>query len=299
MPPRPPSGFGPAERPNYPVMTPPYRGSTTDMIGGTRADTSKRNKMLALAIAAGLVAVGAIVMLVLTLGGKKAASQAKTEPTQPEKMAVTPANPGSATEAPAGSAQASSAQTGSQQPAAPAGSGAQQVATQTGSASETKPAPADAAVATPAPAPAVGGTCNVDIKSTPPGADVYLDKQKLGTTPGSFALPCGTESKLSLRKKSFPNTLRAFTPNADKPNKLSVTLSKPTFSVKVTSTPAGATITAGGKTMGVTPTTIKLPGFTPTALTLTKFGYTTDTSRVTPKQNNASHHVTLKKGKSR
>ena len=56
------------------------------------------------------------------------------------------------------------------------------------------------------------------------------------------------------------------------------------FSVKVTSTPAGATITAGGKSMGVTPTTIKLPGFEPTSITLTKPGFAPETSRVTPKQ---------------
>ena len=86
---------------------------------------------------------------------------------------------------------------------------------------------------------------------------------------------------------------------AGKANRVLIKLAKPQFQVKVTSTPAGATITAGGKSLGVTPTTIKLPGFESTALTLTKPGFAPDTQRVNPKQNNASHHVTLKRGKSR
>ena len=106
------------------------------------------------------------------------------------------------------------------------------------------------------------------------------------------------DARLSLRKKSFPNTLRTFKP-VNETSKLTVKLAKTLFSVKVTSTPAGATITAGGKSMGVTPTTIKLPGFEGTPLTLTKPGFAPDTQRVNPKQNNASHHVTLKKGKAR
>ncbi|HEX5059471.1 MAG TPA: PEGA domain-containing protein [Kofleriaceae bacterium] len=263
----------------------PYRPSATDIVTYPAApqDAAKKKKMLLLAIAAGLVAVGAIVMLVLTLGGakKKAASTTGTGAAS-GKMTVTPPP---AVDAPA--AVTPPQGSGSQQVAvAPAGSGSETAAPAQGSGS-AKPEP------TP---PVASGPCKVDVKSLPTGADIYVDSKKLGTTPDTIDLPCGTESKLSLKKKSFPNTLRAFTPTAGKANKLLIKLTRTLVSVKVTSTPAGATITAGGKSMGVTPTTIKLPQGEPTAITLSKPGYAKDTQKVSPRSG-ASHHVTLKKGK--
>ena len=73
--------------------------------------------------------------------------------------------------------------------------------------------------------------------------------------------------------------------------KLGVTM----FSLKVTSTPSGATITIAGKSAGVTPTTVKVPSGVST-ITLSKPGYAPDTEKVTAKANGQSHHVTLKKG---
>jgi PEGA domain-containing protein len=63
----------------------------------------------------------------------------------------------------------------------------------------------------------------------------------------------------------------------------------------VTSTPEGATITVGGKVVGITPTTIKLPAFAPTTITLTKEGFLPDTQKLAPRANNVAHSVTLKK----
>jgi hypothetical protein len=76
---------------------------------------------------------------------------------------------------------------------------------------------------------------------------------------------------------------------------LKVSLAKLTFSVKVSTQPAGATITINGKSAGVTPTAIKLPAFETSTLQLTKDGYTAETEKVTPKQNNQTVHVNLKK----
>ena len=67
------------------------------------------------------------------------------------------------------------------------------------------------------------------------------------------------------------------------------------LSVKVTSSPPGATITIAGKSAGVTPAMIKLPAGEAAALTITKQGFTSDTPKITPKQNNQSIHVNLKK----
>lgn len=276
-PPRPASGFGSARG----FSQPQYRPSVTDIVTdfpASEQDRAKRKKMILLAIGAGAIAIGAIVMLVLTLGGSKKPSQANVEtPTGSAKVSMSPTQ------------------------AVDAAAAQPHVAVGTGSGSETAPAvTVDAGTAAVAPAPPVAtDKCSIEIKSLPSGADVYVDKQKLATTPGKIELPCGVEARLSLRKKSYPNTVRSFTPAADKSNRVLIKLSKPMVSVKVTSMPAGATIMAGGKSLGVTPTTIKLPANEATSLTLTKPGFASDTQRVSPKQNNATHHVMLKKGKAR
>jgi hypothetical protein len=272
----------PTTPPSYPM-----RQSSTDLVGygaAQSASASNKKKMIALAIIAVAVAAGAIVMLVLTLGGAKQTSQAATP---------TP-NAGSA--APAVAPAPPPVEPAPEAPPAETGSAQVAVAVPAGSASETKPAEVEAPapeVEAPKPAPA----CKVDIKSVPAGADIYVEQQKLGTAPKTIELPCGTETKLTLKKKSFPTTPRLVTPVAGKANKLVIKLAKTLFSVKVTSTPAGATITTGKKSVGVTPTTIKLPAYEASSITLKKPGFAPDTQRVNPKRNNTSHHVTLKKGR--
>jgi len=150
-------------------------------------------------------------------------------------------------------------------------------------------APVDAAVKAPP------GKCIVEVTTTPAGADVLVGKQKLGVTPGSFELPCGSEAKLTIKKASYATADRMIKPAADQPNKLVVKLPRQSSQVKVTSSPPGATVKGGGKTLGVTPTTIQLPAGEPTTLTLTKPGFQSDSERVTPKPNGSSLHVTLKK----
>ena len=145
-------------------------------------------------------------------------------------------------------------------------------------------------------APKEPGKCNVEIASTPPGAEIMLGDTKLGVTPGSFELPCGSEAKLSIKKATFTTADRSITPAPDQPNKLVLKLTKLIVSLKVTSTPAGATITSGGKSLGVTPTTIKLPMGDAATLTLTKPGFATHVEKTTARPG-ATIRVTLKKKK--
>jgi hypothetical protein len=164
-----------------------------------------------------------------------------------------------------------------------------------------------AAVATPDAAVAEGSgsatqqvakpdTCDVQVATSPAGAEVILDdKTVLGTTPGTFPLPCGAAAKLYLKKAKYLTVIRAITP-APEGTKVTATLGVATFSVKVTSTPAGATITISGKSKGVTPAAVQLPAFTTQAITLSKEGYQTDTQKVVIKSNGLSHHVVLKRG---
>lgn len=272
----------------YPIAPPGFAGGTTAV------RDRGRTKMIALAISAGALAIGAIVVLVLTLSGKdKAAAKATHDSGSAAAPVALPAPPSA--DAAASDQVPALATEQVQKPAVeqPAHDEADEATAEPTDEPSQPPAPvAD----TP---PAAPTTCSVQLASVPKGADVYIDGKKLGTTPGTFELPCGTQEKLSLRKSRFANTIKSFTPLAGKPNKLTVRLRRDLFQVKVTSTPAGATITARGRQLGVTPTTIKLPAYDTTSITLTKSGYTTETSRVTPRSNNGSHHVTLKKGRAR
>ena len=172
----------------------------------------------------------------------------------------------------------------------PAGSGS-------GSAVAAVVEPADAGVVEDKPPVVEGGPCKVSMASVPNGADVYQADKKLGTTPLSLEMPCGVEAKVTLRKAKFINTARSFTPADGKANKVVVKLAKTTFTLKVTSSPAGATISVGGRSMGVTPAQIRLPAYESVAILVSKPGFAADSKTVTPKSNNISHHVVLKKGR--
>ncbi len=287
------SAYNLATAPTYQMPAVSYRAAPASAI-------TKRNKMIALAVGAGTVAIGAIVILVLTLGGRKQAANTMTDGDSTTQLATTPAvdaaaAPGSAhvVTAPAGSDE--SAGSATTEPAGSDDESAEDDTTDAAGDEEGDGAQPEVAE----PAPAAGGACPVEIKSIPAGADVLLGKQKLGTAPGTFELPCATKTKVTLRKRAYATTVRAFTPIANRANKLVVRLGRNTFSVKVTSTPAGATIKLGRRSMGVTPTTIRLPAHDTSTIKLTKPGYATVTQRITPKRNNSSQHVTLKRGRGR
>ena len=143
---------------------------------------------------------------------------------------------------------------------------------------------------------AAAATCSVDLKSTPSGAEVARDENTvIGTTPVKLMLPC-EPIKLYFRKARYVGVIKQLTPTATGVA-FTAHLFKPTFRVKVSSQPAGATVTVGGKAMGTTPTMIKLNAYEPASITLTKDGYASDTEKVTPKQNNTPVHAILKKTK--
>jgi len=148
--------------------------------------------------------------------------------------------------------------------------------------------PVDAAVVAPV-------ECFIDVTSVPPGADVVLDPDNvIGTTPAKLPLPCGAAAKVTIRKAKFAYQVRTITPTPDGA-KIKVVFAKLMYSVKISSQPAGATITLNAKWMGFTPTVVKLPAFETSWLTIAKDGYTADTQKITPKQNNQSVYSTLKK----
>jgi hypothetical protein len=158
------------------------------------------------------------------------------------------------------------------------------------------PATIAAPSATDAPVPPpTAGTCYASVSSQPSGAEILGRAAKvIGTTPQKVALPCGTKVELTIRKGRLAPVTRTITPTAAGV-KLRVALVKQIVQVKVSSTPAGATITLNGRSLGVTPTTVKVPAFEPSTLIIAKDGYATGTEKVSPKVSGGSVHATLKK----
>jgi hypothetical protein len=116
----------------------------------------------------------------------------------------------------------------------------------------------------------------------------------IGTTPQKIVLPCGKPVDLVIRKAKLIAANRTVTPTPQG-TRLRVTLGKPTFLVKVSSTPAGATITLNGRPLGVTPTTVKVPAFESSALMIVKDGFATETETVAPRSNGLAVHADLKR----
>ncbi|CAN5662329.1 hypothetical protein BH11MYX1_BH11MYX1_29710 [soil metagenome] len=164
-----------------------------------------------------------------------------------------------------------------------------------GSDQVSAPPPAvDAAVAV-VETPPAKTTCNVDITTVPAGADIMLDNVTvLGTAPATIPMPCGVAQKISVRKAKYGSATRTFTASVTE-TKLTIRIAAPMLQIKVTSVPAGATITVGGKVIGITPTTVRVLGGGATSITLSKDGFAPDTQKIAPRQNNATHHVVLKR----
>jgi PEGA domain-containing protein len=163
-------------------------------------------------------------------------------------------------------------------PAAPAGSGA------------TDPTHA----AAPSP-PVPAGGCYADVSSVPAGADILLDQASvIGTTPQRVALPCGHPVELLVRKPHMVPVTHTITPTPEGAS-VQFVLARQTFLVKVSSTPPGAAVTLGTKSLGVTPTMVKVPAFESSTLSIAKDGYETETETVAPRGNGTAVHTVLKK----
>src|SRR5207248_10473827 len=118
--------------------------------------------------------------------------------------------------------------------------------------------------------PAAPTACYADVTSQPPGADIVIDQTSvIGTTPQRVQLPCGAPVELVIRKAHLTPAIRTITPTPEG-TPLQVALARQLVSLKVSSMPAGATVTLGGKSLGVTPTVVKVPAFEASTLTIAK-----------------------------
>ena len=248
------------------VRAPSASGMSMDGISAPPRDPTsltlavKRKRMIVILASAGLAVLIGIVLLVILGRGK--ATQPTVAPAVKAPVAA-PTPPGK---------------------------------TPSPSAAEVAP-PIDAGAAiAPSPTAVAEATCVLDVVTAPPGAEVFLEgNQIVGPSPTKVTLPCGVAAKISARKKLFQTATRVIKPAHDAKKPVKLVLSRITFAVKVSSVPAGATITHGAKVLGVTPTNVRLNAFEPATLTIKKDGYAPETQKITPKQNNQTVHATLKR----
>ncbi len=155
--------------------------------------------------------------------------------------------------------------------------------------------PSDEPATTTSPSPIVGkGPCKVDIKTTPAGTMVEIDGRAVGPSPIAIAGPC-TRRRIDLAHPRYKAEQRWVTPTADQPVSLDITLVRPTHELVVTSNPAGATVSIGGRRAGLTPTKVQLMGFSGIDITITKPGFETITRRIYSKVPNDALTVTMRR----
>jgi hypothetical protein len=232
---------------------------------------ARRRRLLVIVASAAFAAVMGVVLL-LTLGDNGTA--AGTQGSATERSAPVVADAGSA--------------------AIEHGSAAPAVVPFVDAAVEEPTARAvDPATDVPVVNPVRTGACVVDIGGTA-GVEIVDGDLVVGRTPTKLPLPCGVETKLTFRKTNFVPQRRTVTAAATG-SRLRIALARPTLAVKVSSSPPGATVTVRGKSMGVTPTVVKLPAFTTTTLVISRPGFVAETHRLSPKQNNQTLHTSLKK----
>ncbi len=140
--------------------------------------------------------------------------------------------------------------------------------------------------------------CTVHVTSAPNGTRVLRDNKAIGKTPATLTLPCNEAVKLAFRHARYTSTTRTVTATAEGA-KLKVTLRRAMYSIKVSSRPAGARVSYRGRTVAVTPSTMRLPAFERATLTFVKPGYATQTKRVTVRQNHQTVHAKLKRRRRR
>lgn len=143
------------------------------------------------------------------------------------------------------------------------------------------PAPGPVASDQPAPRPAAvagSGPCLVTFSSSPDGAELVIGGKLAGVTPVTLEQPC-QPSAVSFKRDRYQTITKRFEPRSGG-LEVAVKLERPTFTVTVTSVPTGAKILVGGVAVGVTPSTITVPGFEGTPVEITKARFATHRERV-------------------
>jgi len=144
-------------------------------------------------------------------------------------------------------------------------------------------------------APPAAGDCAVAFTSTPTGASILIGGKKKGVTPTTLHLPCKASSATFERARYEP-AKKSFTPKKKGTTKVAARLGRPSYSVKITSTPSGAEVTVNGRNAGKTPATIKVTAFEAVTIKVSKPGFQAKTTKVTATRNKTVVSVPLRRG---
>ena len=156
-------------------------------------------------------------------------------------------------------------------------------------------AAADATIEEPVPTSTL---CTLKLNSDPSGAEVVNDKDVLGVTPFSIDVACDEPLLLKFRKAKWIGTSKTLKPTR-KGVSFTARLAKPALSIRVTSTPPGASVTVNGKPAGLTPATVKIAPGTATTIAVSKKGFVPAAKKHTAKASNELVNFSLIKSKTK
>jgi len=300
----------PAAAPILPMSAPaPIAAASAQPWGPMPTAARTRKPMI---IAAGVVAVLAVIAIAMMGGGDEkssgdgtaaAAPTAKTEKSpEPEPAAKEPSTPDApaprAKDTPPADEPPTVDPAGD--PTAEPAAGSDGANGEEGEEESEPPAPEPAATPEPqtaaTPPPIADGECRIKIDARPSEVSVFLGKRELGTAPGELAIPCGKHT-LSFKRSRYQPKTAAVEASPGSVSSVQVALTRPVHVLKIASLPSKAEVYVGGRKLGVTPLQAKLPGFEGVSLKIVKAGYKTWTSKLYLKKPSQSVRVRLKRNR--
>jgi PEGA domain len=129
-------------------------------------------------------------------------------------------------------------------------------------------------------------TGSLAVSSTPTGATIYLDDRQVGVTPYTIPAVSAGQHSVLMTYPGYEGYIRQVTVQPGKTTPLYAILlqktpiASSTGSIKITTTPAGATIYLDNRLVGITPYTIPAVPAGQHTILLTRLGYYPSTQQV-------------------
>ena len=116
------------------------------------------------------------------------------------------------------------------------------------------------------------GQCDLEIDTRPAGGVVTVGGQAIGTAPLRAQVKCG-EATVRVTRTRYVPVEKQVVLTENEATKLSLMLLRPKHRLKISSTPAGATVTVNGRRVGKTPISATVIGFQTSKIRIAKAGY--------------------------
>jgi hypothetical protein len=126
----------------------------------------------------------------------------------------------------------------------------------------------------------------------PPDAAVYLDGAEIGRTPLHAVAPCGAAT-VRLDRARYEPEERAVTFERGSVQEVSIELRRPSTTLRIESSPRGATVRVRGKQVGTTPVSTTVMAFERSWVEISKVGYRPIKEAVRPKRSTDRLSVSL------